>query len=90
MEGNVTFKVHVVGVSGASGEPRPVTSPIDATLQDVLDKLVEEKVVSAAPRDQEWKFKVGNRFQEKGKTLNQLGIKDDDPLKLVLEVKYAR
>ena len=90
MEDSVTFKVHVVGVAGSSGEPRPVTSPLDATLQDVLDKLIEEKVVSVAPKGQEWTFKLGSVVQQEESTLRQIGIKDNDNLKLVLDQEFAR
>jgi len=91
-EENVTFRVHVVGVSGSSAEPKPVTAPTEATLQDVLDKLLEDKVVSPAPSGQEWKWKVGNTYQDSGKTLRELGIKNTEPpmgLKLILEQEFA-
>lgn len=91
-EEDVTFNVHIVGVSGPGGKPYPVTAPFDATLQDVLDTLLESKKVSPAPEGQEWKFKVGNTYQDSGKTLRQIGLKNADPpmgLKLFLEQEWA-
>lgn len=89
---NVTFNVDVVGISGAGGKPIPVTAPDDSRLQDVLDTLIEQKVVSQAPQGQTWKWKIGNTYQDSGKTLKELGIKNTEPpmsLKLVLEQEFA-
>ena len=89
---DVTFNVHVVGVSGPGGKPHPVTAPLDATLQDVLDSLIDSKKVSPAPEGQVWKFKVNNAYQDSGRTLRELGIKNSEPpmgLKLVLEQEWA-
>ena len=92
MADNVTFNVHVVGVSGASGKPTPVTAPEDATLQDVLDTLIEQKVIPPAPEGHQYKWKLSNVYQDPSKTLKELGIKNRDPpmsLKIILEQEFA-
>jgi hypothetical protein len=91
-EEEITFNIHIVGVSGPSSKPFPVTAPIDATLQDVLDTLIESNKISQASDGQEWKFKIDNEFRDASKTLRQVGIKNTEPpmgLKLVLEQSWA-
>lgn len=82
----VSFKVRPVGVAV---DPKEIQAEKDATVQDVLDKMVENRYLPKTAHGQYWRLKVGNVFADEGKTLSELGIRDGDELKVVQEQRWG-